>query len=81
MLLLCGPTADAIERELRACSEYHGQVQIERLADVPACVKRAQEVARAGESVFFSPASASFDAYENFEVRGRHFKSLVSELE
>ncbi|MBQ4094588.1 MAG: UDP-N-acetylmuramoyl-L-alanine--D-glutamate ligase [Oscillospiraceae bacterium] len=81
VLLLCGPTADAIERELRACSEYHGQVQIERLADVPACVKRAQEVAREGESVFFSPASASFDAYENFEVRGRHFKSLVSELE
>ena len=81
VLLLCGPTADAIERELLALDGYEGQVQIERLADVPACVNRARELAKSGEVVFFSPASASFDAYENFEVRGRHFKRLVSELE
>ena len=80
VLLLCGPTADAIERELRALPDYNGQVEIIRCRDVEECVNKAREVARPGEVVFFSPASASFDAYPNFEVRGRHFKSLVSEL-
>ena len=81
VLLLCGPTADAIERELRDHPDFNGQIQIERLSDVAECVKRAREVAVPGDVVFFSPASASFDAYPNFEVRGRHFKSLVMELD
>jgi UDP-N-acetylmuramoylalanine--D-glutamate ligase len=28
-----------------------------------------------------SPASASFDLYPNFEVRGRHYKQIVRELQ
>jgi UDP-N-acetylmuramoylalanine--D-glutamate ligase len=32
-------------------------------------------------TVLFSPACASFDQYENFEVRGDHFVDLVEELE
>jgi len=80
-VLLCGATADAIERELRNCSGYSGQVAIERLEDVPACVRRAREIASPGEVVLFSPASASFDMYSNFEERGRHFKKLVKELD
>ena len=80
-LLLCGDTADAIENELRNCEGYEGQVTIERLPDVPSCVRRARETAKAGDVVLFSPASASFDMYTDFEERGRHFKSLVEELE
>ena len=79
-VLLCGDTADAIERELRNCEGFNGQIDIERLADVPSCVTRARETAREGDVVLFSPASASFDMYTNFEERGRHFKSLVMEL-
>ncbi len=79
-LLLCGPTADAIERELRALPEFDGRILVERRADIPDCVSRAREIAVAGDVVFFSPASASFDAYPNFEVRGNHFKKLVREL-
>ena len=79
-LLLCGDTADAIERELRNCEGFSGQIDIERLPDVPACVSRAREIACEGDVVLFSPASASFDMYSNFEERGRHFKSLVQEL-
>ncbi len=81
ILLLCGDTADAIENELRNCEGYEGQITIERLPDVPSCVRRARETAKAGDVVLFSPASASFDMYTDFEERGRHFKSLVEELE
>ena len=51
-----------------------------RCADVPDCVRKAKEAAEEGDVILFSPASASFDAYPNFEVRGRHFKRLVEEL-
>jgi len=79
-VLLCGDTADAIERELRNCDGYSGSIRIERLKDVPQCVNMAREIAEPGDVVLFSPASASFDMYSNFEERGRHFKSLVEDL-
>ncbi|MBP0969540.1 MAG: UDP-N-acetylmuramoyl-L-alanine--D-glutamate ligase [Oscillospiraceae bacterium] len=79
-VLLCGDTADAIERELRNCSGYTDSIRIERLGDVPECVRRAREISESGDVVLFSPASASFDMYTNFEERGRHFKKLVEDL-
>ena len=33
-----------------------------------------------GDIIILSPASASFDLYPNFEVRGREFKKIVNEL-
>ena len=40
----------------------------------------ARKVAKPGQIVLFSPASASFDLFRNFEERGNKFKELVSEL-
>ena len=36
--------------------------------------------AKPGDIIILSPASASFDLYPNFEVRGREFKSIVNAL-
>ena len=49
-------------------------------SDLGECVKRAHEMAEAGDKVLLSPACASWDMYPNFEVRGRHFKDCVNEL-
>ena len=43
-------------------------------------VQLAYETAQPGDVVSLSPASASFDLYPNFELRGRHFKELVNAL-
>ena len=43
-------------------------------------VSRANEVAKEGEIVLFSPASASFDMFKNFADRGIKFKELVNKL-
>ena len=43
-------------------------------------VRAADGLAKDGDVVFLSPASASFDMYRNFEERGDHFKSLVAAL-
>lgn len=40
-------------------------------------VEDARAAAKAGDTVILSPAAASFDAFPNFMVRGRHFKELV----
>lgn len=40
----------------------------------------AQEDARPGDVVLFSPAGTSFDAYPNFEVRGEAFRRAVRAL-
>ena len=43
-------------------------------------VEIAYNIAKQGDIVSLSPASASFDKYPNFEVRGKHFKELVNQL-
>ena len=48
--------------------------------DMDECVKIAFEAAEAGDTVLLSPACASWDMYDNFEQRGKHFKECVTRL-
>ena len=43
-------------------------------------VNKAYEVAKNGQVVLFSPASASFDMFKNFADRGIQFKDMVNKL-
>jgi len=45
--------------------------------DLERALAAARAAAAPGEVVLLSPACASFDQYEDFEARGRHFKELV----
>lgn len=40
----------------------------------------ANKVSSRGQVVLFSPASASFDLFKNFEDRGNKFKNIVNGL-
>ena len=81
LLILMGPTGPIIEQEVRALPEFaESGLVILRAADMAEAVRLARENTVAGDIVTLSPASASFDAYPNFEVRGRHFKDLVNAL-
>ena len=48
---------------------------------IDAAVREAYAAARPGDTVLLAPACASFDQFDNFEHRGRVFKSLVAQLE
>jgi len=48
--------------------------------DLEGAVAAAHRLARPGDVVLLSPACTSFDAYDNFEERGRHFRELVHAL-
>jgi UDP-N-acetylmuramoylalanine--D-glutamate ligase len=52
----------------------------EDCGDLEHAVAAARAAARPGEVVLLSPACASFDQYEDFEARGRHFKALVAQI-
>ena len=77
-LFLCGATADKI----RAAVENCGAVQPEMVdcGDFESAVRAAAAAAKKGDVVLMSPASASFDQFKNFMVRGECFKKIVLEL-
>ena len=81
-VVLTGATADKINAAIEACRSYRSSgLSVLRAKDFADAVRLARECAREGESVILSPACASFDAFKNFEERGKVFKSLVLELE
>lgn len=57
-----------------------GTVPTERATDLAEAVKRAKELSRPGDVVLLSPGGTSFDAFTDYEHRGRIFKELVNGL-
>ena len=53
-------------------------VDLQMFADA---VEAARRMAKPGGIVLLSPACASFDAFPNFEQRGRYFKKIVGKWE
>lgn len=64
----------------QAGPEIHAVLGGELVATLEQAVARAQQVTLPGECVLLSPACSSFDAFDNFEQRGRIFARLVQEL-
>ncbi len=80
-LILTGQTAGQIEAAVKNAKGFaESGLVIDHASDLAEAVRTANVAARSGDVVILSPACASFDAYENFEARGRHFKELVRGL-
>ena len=61
-------------------SQIQGAVEIEHAETLENAVRRAAEVAVAGDVVLLAPACASFDQFQSYEHRGRVFKETVHSL-
>jgi UDP-N-acetylmuramoylalanine--D-glutamate ligase len=80
-LYLGGATGPKIRQAVENCPDYSpGHPEIEDCGDFDSAVYTAARDAREGDVVLMSPASAAFDQFKNFMVRGAHFKKLVKEL-
>ena len=80
-LILLGATAQKIEDAVKVADNYQeGAPEILRVETMEQAVAMAAAHAQPGDIVSLSPASAAFDLYPNFEVRGRHYKELVNGL-
>ena len=79
-LILTGPTAQKIEEATKQALSEEKNIEIIHTNNLEESVKVAKEKAKEGDIVLLSPASASFDAFKNFEERGNYFKTLVNNL-
>lgn len=61
------------------CQQY-GVVCERETGDMPAIVRRADEIAQSGDVVILSPAAASFDMFKNYADRGDQFIAAVKSL-
>jgi UDP-N-acetylmuramoylalanine--D-glutamate ligase len=73
--LLIGAAAPLIAADLA------GAVRLIQAGTLEAAVRTAFHEAQPGDTVLLAPACASFDQFDNYEQRGRVFKSLVASLE
>jgi UDP-N-acetylmuramoylalanine--D-glutamate ligase len=65
----------------RLATDLEGAVALRRSGTLERAVADAAAVAAPGDVVLLSPACASFDAFSDYEQRGRRFKQLVAALE
>ena len=79
-VFLCGATAPQIRSAVESCADFHGQVEMTDCGNFENAVRSAAAAAKEGDVVLMSPASASFDEFKNFMVRGEFFKKIVKEL-
>ena len=70
-----GESADKVDRELGSVAPCHVKVK-----SMEEALRKARELAQAGDVVLLSPACSSFDMFDNYEHRGDTFKRLVMSL-
>ena len=80
-LYINGATAGQIREAVENAPEYApGNPEIIDCGDFTTAVESAAADAKTGDIVLMSPASAAFDQFKNFMVRGDYFKKLIKEL-
>lgn len=80
-LLLMGATGNKIRRVVEnSYRQDEDIIPILQGKDMEYMVRSALALAREGDIVILSPASASFDQFKNFEERGNLFKKIVNSL-
>ena len=77
-LFLGGATGPLIRAAVENVPGEHPEIV--DCGDFTSAVHAAAQAAKNGDVVLMSPASAAFDQFKNFMVRGEYFKKLVMEL-
>ena len=80
-LFLGGATGEKIRAAVENCPEFdENTLEIVDCGSFEPAVRAAAAAAKPGDVVLMSPASAAFDQFKNFMVRGEFYKNLVKEL-
>lgn len=78
-LLLIGQTSEKIYNAVKEEMQVQDKVvEIYKCESLEECIDIANEIAKSGEVVLFSPGSASFDMFKNAYQRGDIYKELVN---
>ena len=81
VLFVNGATGPQIRQAVEQTPGYTaGKPEIVDCSDFTDAVNKAVQIAKEGDIVLMSPASAAFDQFKNFMERGNYFKKLIKEL-
>ncbi len=78
MVALTGPTGPDIARAITAAAAPQAGPRLVGPLPFDEAVEAVLQAAEPGDVVLLSPASASYDAFRNFEERGQRFRTLVA---
>ncbi|MEX0682369.1 MAG: UDP-N-acetylmuramoyl-L-alanine--D-glutamate ligase [Dehalococcoidia bacterium] len=76
-IMLFGESAAKLEGALK---DAGSTAPVTRYETMEEAVLAARDAAQAGDIVLLSPACTSYDAYDNFELRGDHFREIVARI-
>lgn len=80
-LILMGQTAEKIFLAVKEEGEKENKKVDTYMCDtLEEAARLAKKFAEPGDVILFSPASASFDMFRNFEERGKKFKEIVNNI-
>lgn len=80
-VVLIGATADKIAAAIKQARTNNKEPVVEFASSMEDAVKRAAQMAQAGDVVLLSPACASYDMFESYRQRGDIFAQCVKALE
>ncbi len=80
-VILIGETAGNIQELIQEAKDTKAEPEVYVATSLDESVRKAYEIAEAGDVVLLSPACASYGMFTNYEERGNRFKELVHHLE
>ena len=72
VMVIMGQTKDQLKG---LCEDYNVEYQLAE--DMEDAVKKSVDLANQGDIILLSPASASWDMYDSYEIRGKDFKEKI----
>lgn len=79
-VILIGETANNIQELIQGVKGEKAEPEVYVATSLGESVRKAYEIAEAGDVVLLSPACASYGMFTNYEERGKKFKELVGHI-